>query len=103
MDISAITNNLPTLASPSQMLRNATDVAIGAVALAVLANLPQASAGPIAGFFAGLGTAVVGVSVMAAGVVLAPTGVGLGLVATGAVIVGQAPVVGVAVGMAPTP
>ncbi len=59
--ISSITNHLPTLsiASPAEILRNARTVAIGAVALAVLTNLPQAEAGPLAGILAGLGTVVV--------------------------------------------
>ena len=105
MSISAITNNLPTLslASPAQILRNARAVAIGAIALAALASLPQTDAGPVAGFFAGLGTAIAGGVMIATGIVLAPTGLGVGLITAGSVVVGHAPAVGIAVGVAPTP
>ncbi len=104
MSISGIRNNLSTLsfASPAQIVRNARTVAIGAIALAAIANLPQADAGPLAGFFAGLGTAIVGTAMIGTGIVLAPTGVGVGLIAAGTAVVAKAPVVGVVVGMTPT-
>ena len=103
--LSAIRNNLPTLSLPSatQILENTKTAAIGAVAFAAMANLPQVDAGPLAGFFAGLGTAIAGGVMIGVGVVLAPTGVGVGLITAGTVAVTKAPLVGVAVGMTPTP
>jgi hypothetical protein len=103
MRISASNLPTPSLPSPAQILRNARTVAIGAFALAVIANLPQANAGPFGGFLAGVGTAIVGTVMIGAGVVLAPTGVGVGLITAGTIVVAKAPVVGIAVGVSPTP
>lgn len=43
--MSSITSCLPTIASPRQMLRNASGLAITAIALSALSNLSLASAG----------------------------------------------------------
>ncbi len=43
--ISSMTSCLPTIASPRQMLRNASGLAITGIALCALSNLSSASAG----------------------------------------------------------
>ena len=88
-----------SLASPTQILRNARTVAIGVVALAVLSNLPKTEAGLLGGILAGVGTAIAGGAIIVAGVVTANPAV----VTAGAVVVGKAPLVGAYVGLSPTP
>ena len=69
---------------------------------AVRFNARLAGGGPILGFLAGAGTAVVGAALMGIGIVTTPIGIGAPIAAAGAVILAHAPVVGIAAGVTPT-
>ncbi len=70
---------------------------------AVRFNARLAGGGPFLGFLAGAGTAIAGATLIGIGIVTTPVGLGVPLVAAGGVMVANAPVVGVAVALSPTP